>query len=511
MCMRKIFFFAALGLSMMAGAIEMDYYKTLIDEQGDKTKGATQLYSLEFAADGSLYAMSMFQTDSMDGNVGLHFDGEVYEGGNPRKWGSREGDLKLNNYRNLFFTRIASNGDVLWAKADTTMDYDLATSAMAVTNEGGIIIADRMRSRKNRFMSFINMYDQNGQMVASNNITTNSMEDAKWSDSYAWAGIAQDDEYVYLAGYQADTLYPTWDKEIPMRPNAWDGKSNSKSNNCNTLIIRYRPNYSKQELTYDTAVINNDELVYDKPLGIHYENGKLYIAGAYGKTDESGLYAACYNTNLEREFIQYHPISGSLQFQQTKFEDGKIYVCGGIAKNGSITIGEKTITVGSANANNGFVYVMNQADGAALDAAVKDDAFGITVAAFPLENGTIAYYYGPMGTCLALHYDNAMALVSADTIATGGGASTVVCAARNAQQTAVGLRASAKNPFEVVGTSLQPENTNWYSIVAVLNTEGQKPEGFEQVLQDKRETVKFILNGHLYIKHRDRIYDVLGR
>ena len=277
------------------------------------------------------------------------------------------------------------------------------------------------------------------------------------------------------------------------------------------MIIRYRPNYSKQELTYDTAVINNDELVYDKPLGIHYENGKLYIAGAYGKTDESGLYAACYNTNLEREFIQYHPISGSLQFQQTKFEDGKIYVCGGIAKNGSITIGEKTITVGSANANNGFVYVMNQADGAALDAAVKDDAFGITVAAFPLENGTIAYYYGPMGTCLALHYDNAMALVSADTIATGGGASTVVCAARNAQQTAVGLRASAKNPFEVVGTSLQPENTNWYSIVAVLNTEGQKPEGFEQVLQDKRETVKFILNGHLYIKHRDRIYDVLGR
>ena len=31
MRMKKIFFFAALGLSMMAQAVELDYYKTLID------------------------------------------------------------------------------------------------------------------------------------------------------------------------------------------------------------------------------------------------------------------------------------------------------------------------------------------------------------------------------------------------------------------------------------------------------------------------------------------------
>jgi len=35
--------------------------------------------------------------------------------------------------------------------------------------------------------------------------------------------------------------------------------------------------------------------------------------------------------------------------------------------------------------------------------------------------------------------------------------------------------------------------------------------GIESLTQDKKETVKFILNGHLYIRYRDRIYDILGR
>ena len=53
--------------------------------------------------------------------------------------------------------------------------------------------------------------------------------------------------------------------------------------------------------------------------------------------------------------------------------------------------------------------------------------------------------------------------------------------------------------------------TGWFIIpvseeAIVINT-----EGLESVENNKKETVKFILNGHLYIQHRDRIYDVLGR
>lgn len=53
--------------------------------------------------------------------------------------------------------------------------------------------------------------------------------------------------------------------------------------------------------------------------------------------------------------------------------------------------------------------------------------------------------------------------------------------------------------------------TGWFIVpiseeAIVINT-----EGLESVENNKKETVKFILNGHLYIQHRDRIYDVLGR
>ena len=53
--------------------------------------------------------------------------------------------------------------------------------------------------------------------------------------------------------------------------------------------------------------------------------------------------------------------------------------------------------------------------------------------------------------------------------------------------------------------------TGWFIVpiseeAIVINT-----EGVENLQQDKKETVKFILNGHLYIQHRDRIYDAVGR
>jgi hypothetical protein len=52
--MKKCFLFAALGLSMMAQAVELDYYKTLVDEQADASKATTQVYNLDYDADGSL-------------------------------------------------------------------------------------------------------------------------------------------------------------------------------------------------------------------------------------------------------------------------------------------------------------------------------------------------------------------------------------------------------------------------------------------------------------------------
>lgn len=520
--MKKFFFLAALGLSTMVQAAELDYYTTLVDVQKDATKGTTQLYNLEYAADGSLYLSCMYQTVDTS-EVGLLFEGNRYKGATASKWGSKAGEMKYTNMRNSFLAKLDAEGNLLWAKADTTGDYDLSNTTIAVTNDGGLIYADKFRTRKGVYMSFFNMYNAAGQLVASNNMSFTNYDSilvdnkkVARKEAYSWAGAAQDENgYIYIAGLQGDTLLPTWNDSIAPRK-AWNTKG-SLSANCNTVILKYKPEYNQfQDLTYVKAVINNDELVYDRPLGLHYEGGKLYVAGTYKKGTESGIYAACYNTNLERQFIQYHAVNGSLQFQQTKFEDGKIFVCGGLAKNGSITIGDKVVPASTTAANSGFVYVINQANGEALDAAVnvpEANPLNITVAAYPTDSGYVAYNHETLnGFQMSLHYDKNLNLVRVDTIGQGGGSSTISVVGHSAanNKTAIGLRARSTAPYELQDEEpMQFTTTNWYSVVAVISTKEQ-PTAVENIRTDTDKAVKFIQNGQLYIKYKGVMYNVQG-
>ena len=520
--MRKIFFLAALGLSTMVHAVELDYYTTLVDEQKDASKGTTQLYNLDFTADGSLYLSCMYQTVDTS-EVGLLFEGNRYKGATASKWGSKAGEMKYTNMRNSFLAKLDAEGNLLWAKADTTGDYDLSNTTIAVTNDGGVIYADKFRTRKGVYMSFFNMYNAAGELVASNNMSFTNYDSIEVDgkkvarkEAYSWAGAAQDAEgYVYIAGLQGDTLLPTWKDSIAPRK-AWNTKG-SLSANCNTVILKYKPEYNQfQDLTYVKAVINNDELEYDRPLGLHYEGGKLYVAGTYKKGTESGIYAACYNTNLERQFIQYHAVNGSLQFQQTKFAAGKIFICGGLAKNGSITIGNKVLPASTTAANSGFVYVINQANGEALDAAVnvpESNPLNITVAAYPTDSGYVAYNHETLnGFQMSLHYDKNLNLVRVDTIGQGGGSSTISVVGHSTahNKTAIGLRARSTAPYELLDEEpMQFTTTNWYSVIAVINTK-EPTTAVEDVKADTNKAVKFIQNGQLYIKYKGTMYNVQG-
>lgn len=98
--MKKIFLFAALGLAVMAQGAELNSIKTLVDEQANATKGTTQIYSLEYAADGSLYLLNMYQTASAE-ETGLVFEGKAYQGATAAKWGSKTGEQKYSNMRLL--------------------------------------------------------------------------------------------------------------------------------------------------------------------------------------------------------------------------------------------------------------------------------------------------------------------------------------------------------------------------------------------------------------------------
>lgn len=161
---------------------------------------------------------------------------------------------------------------------------------------------------------------------------------------------------------------------------------------------------------------------------------------------------------------------------------------------------------------------MKMEDGSVVDAAVRsaaNNALNITVAAYPTKDGYVAYNHETLnGINMALNYDKDMTLVSSDTLATGGGSSTVSVVGRSADgdHTAVGLRARTTADFNVLGNTMNfADKTNWYSVLAVLNTAGQKsPTGVENVTDGKAKGAKFIKNGQLYIMYEGKMYDVRG-
>lgn len=502
--------FVALSFTM-AQAVGLDDYKTLVTRQEAGAAGQSHVLDLNYYADGSLLLLANYQTDTTAGEGVMEFAGRTYDAALGNRNGNGGSRYKLKNYRNAFFAKLDGEGGLLWAVVDSTFDYDVSASAIMPTTNGGAVFAEKGKDAEGRYWTYINVYSNTGQFIDGGYVMADyeqkSFMTKEPKDSYSWTGLVQDGEgNTYLAGYQAGDLIPRANRDtVRARTQEWDGDGSKKSSYANTVILKYDGN-----MFFAGATTYIEGLLYDRPSGIHYENGKLYVAGVYGKENESGFYVARYNTDLELENIQYHPVTGAIKLEQTKFADGKIYICGGLGKNGSVTVGDKTITTEPTINNSGLVFVINQADGQALDVAVKNDVFGLTVAAYPEEDGVVAYYYGPMGNCMALHYDADMNPVSADTLATGGGLSIVTCVARKADgsQTAVGFRAKSDSEYDLLGIKMQPENTNWYSVVAVLSENGTM--GFEQVKSEDGKAVKFIENGQLFIRYNGRIYNMLG-
>ena len=502
--------FVALSTSSV-NAIGLDYYQTLVTKQNAAPSGQSHVFDMHYYDDGNLLILANYQTDTTAGDGILEFAGKTFDAALGNRKGNGGSRYRLKNYRNAIFAKLNNEGELLWSVVDSTFDYDLSASAIMPTKNGGAIFAEKGKDAEGRYWTYINVYSNTGQFLDGGYVMADFEQKPFMTkepkDSYAWTGLVQDTVgNTYLVGYQAGDLIPRANNDtVRARTTTWDGEGSKKSSFANTVILKYDKN-----MFFAGATSYIEGLKYDRPSGIHYENGKLYVAGVYGKENESGFYAARYNIDLELEDIQYHPVTGSINLQQTKFINGKIYICGGLGKNGSITIGDKTINTGDQNNNNGLIYIINQADGQAITAAVKDDVFGLTIAAYPEEDGVVAYYYGPMGKNIALHYDADMNLVSADTLATGGGLSIVTCVARKADgsQTAVGFRAKSDSEYDLLGIKMQPENTNWYSVVAVLSENGTM--GCETVKSEDGKAVKFIENGQLFIRYNGRKYNILG-
>jgi len=494
-----------------ANAIGLDYYQTLVTKQNAAPSGQSHVFDMHYYEDGSLLLVANYQTDTTAGDGILEFAGKTFDAALGNRKGNGGSRYRLKNYRNAILAKLDEQGEISWSVVDSTFDYDLSASAIMPTKNGGAIFAEKGKDAEGRYWTYINLYSNTGQFLDGGYVMADFEQKPFMTkepkDSYAWIELTQDTVgNTYLVGYQAGDLIPRANKDtVRARTTTWDGEGSQKSSFANTVILKYDKN-----MFFAGATSYIEDLVYDRPNGIHYENGKLYVAGVYGKENENGFYAARYNTNLELEDIQYHPVTGSINQQQTKFINGKIYICGGLGKNGSITIGDKTINTGDQNNNNGLIYVINQADGQALTAAVKDDVFGLTIAAYPEEDGVVAYYYGPMGKNIVLHYDADMNLLKQDTIATGGGLSITTCVARTADgtQTALGLRPQASSDFDMLGIKLRPNSTNWYSVVATLSENGKM--GCENIKADNEKAVKFIENGQLFIRYKGKVYNILG-
>ncbi len=113
---------------------------------------------------------------------------------------------------------------------------------------------------------------------------------------------------------------------------------------------------------------------------------------------------------------------------------------------------------------------------------------------------------------MAFNYNEDLTLISTDTLGTGGGSSTISCVARNADatQTAIGCRVRTTADYLLLGQTFNfADKTNWYSVLATLNTKSPSTV-IESIQLPATRTEKFIQNGQLLIRHNGKVYNVTG-
>ncbi len=539
--------------AISATEVNLNWYSSLVSPAG---KPQTQIFDIQINGSGDAFVLG--HSGSINATDESTFLGETFTGAD---YGT---GTSFN--KNLIFTKVDMQGDLIWAVRSTDGDY--SDAAFCATTDGGAVLALKFRlTNKNQVTNqespYLTLVDATGEshslktkFTGSNfnhlvlvNITPNGeitkmtilytasvAPNGTATDVASITAIAQDEEgNLYFAGKQALDIAIGTDTLRAVHTGQWNGDMQYLNNYSNSFIIKTDKDFNHLAHVTATGTVTADQI-----MKMSYKNGKLMVVGHIltadaAKTFQLGekevtindrsILVAQLDKNLTCSYIApvQQAAAGSskgVQLQQmTWAEDGNsIFVVGGI-QNGILFNGTEIYAGGGTapgNMYDGIIMHIDAATGNLLHATfagntVLNQHTGIVTFG---KDTILTINYASGGGVNLYKYTADLQFVDKTQLAKGGAMNVTASAARHENTLLMTFRAF-KNTNVTLADQTINQPTMWYNTLVAWTLPGTPSTPTDNVRatvpanDDKAQ--KVIIDGKLYIRRGNQLFNALGQ
>lgn len=549
--MKHVFTTLLIVSALCAHAQTFDWLTTL--SATETSKAQTNIQYTAYYADSSALVFgnygSLYATDK-----GVLGDQE-YAGAD---YGTASGYNK-----NFLLAKLDKNCKVLWAVHSEDGDVNDSQSAVTPTADGGAVLALKFRhsdhnkqdgvpsslykivdaagTAYSREMVYPGAWvhqpvlvrvNKDGKVTAVRDMWCSWEQapqgDGLTTDAFTFAAAAEDRAgNIYIGGSQSlnmalgtDTLYARVAAD-------WDGSTTNAR--YNGFILKL-----DADLNYIAHVAGKGAVQTDKPSSVAIRGNRLYFSGL-AKAEESAtlslgdknaeitelcLVNACLTTDLQTEWLTATPIvrynnkQGNLLYQTLLSRDGQtLYITGGL--QGAVELNGQTVHSGgeqNSTMNDGYLFAYNTADGQLTNAKViGSTTLNLNHGAVETNDSLYVYNYF-FGDIRQVAYDRDLNLGAVQSLATGGGASTVVFASGLRGQVLLSLRSKGGADFTVFDQVVNIPGLWFNTLVAFhLNENDPDPSGMETLPASETGIRKEMRDGQIVIIKDNKTYSIIGQ
>ena len=540
--------------AISATDVNLNWYSSLVSPAG---KPQTQIFDIQINGSGDAFVLG--HSGSINATDESTFLGETFTGAD---YGT---GTSFN--KNLLFTKVNLQGNLIWAVRSTDGDY--SNAAFCATADGGAVLALKFRlTNKNQLtdtvIPYLTLVDATGEshslktkFTGSNfnhlvlvNITPNGKitkmttlytasvaPNGTATDAASISAIAQDEEgNLYFAGKQALDIAIGTDTLRAVHTGQWDGDMQYLNNYSNSFIIKTDKDFNHLAHVTATGTVTADQI-----MNMSYKNGKLMVVGHIltadaAKTFQLGEKEALINDrsilvaqldkNLTCSYIA--PVQQAaagdrnkgVQLQQmTWAEDGNsIFVVGGI-QNGILFKGTEIYAGGGTAPGkmyDGIIMHIDAATGNLLHATFAGNtALNQHTGIVTFGKDTIlTINYASGGGVNLYKYTADLQFVDKTQLAKGGATNVTASAARYKNTLLMTFRAF-KNTNVTLADQTFNQPTQWYNTLVAWTLPNAPSTPIDNVPatvpanDDKAQRV--IINGKLYIRRGNQLFNALGQ
>ena len=540
--------------AISATDVNLNWYSSLVSPAG---KPQTQIFDIQINGSGDAFVLG--HSGSINATDESTFLGETFTGAD---YGT---GTSFN--KNLLFTKVNLQGNLIWAVRSTDGDY--SNAAFCATADGGAVLALKFRlTNKNQLtdtvIPYLTLVDATGEshslktkFTGSNfnhlvlvNITPNGKitkmttlytasvaPNGTATDAASISAIAQDEEgNLYFAGKQALDIAIGTDTLRAVHTGQWDGDMQYLNNYSNSFIIKTDKDFNHLAHVTATGTVTADQI-----MNMSYKNGKLMVVGHIltadaAKTFQLGEKEALINDrsilvaqldkNLTCSYIA--PVQQAaagdrnkgVQLQQmTWAEDGNsIFVVGGI-QNGILFKGTEIYAGGGTAPGkmyDGIIMHIDAATGNLLHATFAGNtALNQHTGIVTFGKDTIlTINYASGGGVNLYKYTADLQFVDKTQLAKGGATNVTASAARYKNTLLMTFRAF-KNTNVTLADQTIKQSTTWYNTLVAWTLPGAPSTPTDNVPatvpanDDKAQ--KVIIDGKLYIRRGNQLFNALGQ